>query len=123
MKSVADYSQKVDKLRDSCPVKAAIDVIRGRWKPSILWELHGGTKRYSDLKAAMPQITGQVLTVQLRQLEADGVVVRTVYPEVPARVEYALTVHGNNFSAVMKQLDEWGTLYLERQALARQPPR
>jgi len=91
MKTSADYAPKLDPLRDSCPVKAAIDVIRGRWKPSILWELQQGTKRFSDLQNAQPQCRAQVLTVQLRQLEADGVVTRTVYPEIPARVERGFT--------------------------------
>ena len=86
MKVLSDYEQKLDDLRDNCPVKAAIDVIRGRWKPSILWELNSDTKRFSDLQAALPKITAQVLTVQLRQLEADGVVLRTLYPEIPVRV-------------------------------------
>lgn len=116
MKSLSEYEQKVDSLRDNCPVKAAIDVIRGRWKPSILWELHHGTKRFSDLQAALPDIRAQVLTVQLRQLEADGVVVRTVYPEVPTRVEYALTDHGRALSGVMNQLDDWGRRHQAREA-------
>ncbi|HEY0943842.1 MAG TPA: helix-turn-helix domain-containing protein [Opitutaceae bacterium] len=122
MKTLSDYGQKVDKLRDNCPVKAAIDVIRGRWKPSILFELHAGTKRFSDLQAALPGITAQVLTVQLRQLEADGIVARVVYPEVPLRVEYALTELGASLSAVMDQLESWGARYLARRgALARAP--
>jgi DNA-binding HxlR family transcriptional regulator len=112
----ADYSPKIDKLRDDCPVRAAIDVIRGRWKPSILWELHGGTKRFHELQAALPAASAQALTVQLRQLEADGAVVRTVYPEVPARVEYTLSEHGQALSAVMNQLEVWGTGYLQRQS-------
>lgn len=115
MKTLSDYEQKIDTLRDGCPVRAAIDVIRGRWKPSILWELHSGTKRFSDLQAALPEVTAQALTVQLRQLEADGVVVRTVFAEVPARVEYALSAHGQELSAVMDQLEKWGVAYLERQ--------
>ena len=115
MPSVTDYGQKIDTLRDHCPVKAAIDVIRGRWKPSILWELHLGTKRFCDLQAALPAISAQVLTMQLRQLEADGVLVRTVYAEVPARVEYALSDHGRTLSAVMDQLEAWGAGYLKRQ--------
>jgi len=119
MKTSADYAPKLDPLRDSCPVKAAIDVIRGRWKPSILWELQQGTKRFSDLQNALPQCRAQVLTVQLRQLEADGVVTRTVYPEIPARVEYALTPHGRQLSSVMEQLDAWGTRHLQRQAKNR----
>lgn len=116
MASLSDYSQKIDRLRDHCPVKAAIDVIRGRWKASILWELQQGTKRFCDLQQALPGISAQVLTVQLRQLEADDVVARTVFAEVPARVEYALTAHGRALSAVMDQLEAWGVDYLQRQA-------
>lgn len=119
MSSVSDYGQKIDKLRDNCPVKAAIDVLRGRWKPSILFELHQGTKRYCNLQAAMPQISAQVLTVQLRQLEADGVIVRTVFAEVPARVEYALSEDGRALSTVMDQLEVWGAGYLDRQTQKR----
>jgi DNA-binding HxlR family transcriptional regulator len=77
MKPLSEYEQKVDRLHDSCPIKAAIDVIRGRWKPMILWELGADTKRFSDLQAAQPEIAAQVLTVQLRQLEADGIIRRT----------------------------------------------
>ncbi|TLD72278.1 helix-turn-helix transcriptional regulator [Phragmitibacter flavus] len=115
MKTLADYEQKFDRLRDECPVRAALDVIRGRWKPSILWELHLGTKRFSDLQSALPGVTAQALTVQLRQLEADGVVVRTVYPEMSVRVEYGLTEHGHALSGVMDQLQDWGEAYLKRQ--------
>ena len=111
----ADYSQKLDKLRDNCPVKAAIDVIRGRWKPSLLRELHEGTKRFTELRAALPEITAQTLTLQLRQLEADGVIVRTIYPEIPARVEYELSEHGHGLSKVMEELETWGEDYLRRQ--------
>ena len=119
MSSQKDYTQPYDRLRENCPVKAAIDVIRGRWKPSLLYELCGGTKRYCDLQGALPGITAQVLTVQLRQLEADGVVVRTVYPEVPARVEYALTDLGRALSKVMDELETWGIRYQEAQERQR----
>ncbi len=114
MKSLSDYEQKIDRLRDECPVRAALDVIRGRWKPSILFELKNGTKRFSDLQAALPAISGQALTVQLRQLEADGVISRTVHPEIPVKVEYALSEHGGMLSAVMDQLEAWGIRHLKR---------
>jgi DNA-binding HxlR family transcriptional regulator len=104
-----DYSQAADRLRDDCPVKAAIDVIRGRWKPSILCELSTGTRRFCDLQAALPGITAQTLSLQLRQLEADGVVGRTVFAEVPSRVEYALTGLGRELSDVMDALERWGS--------------
>jgi DNA-binding HxlR family transcriptional regulator len=114
MKPLSEYEQKIDRLQDGCPIKAAIDVIRGRWKPMILWELSAGTKRFSDLQAAQPEIAAQVLTVQLRQLEADGIIRRTVYPEIPARVEYTLTDLGRALSGVLDQLESWGERYLEQ---------
>jgi DNA-binding HxlR family transcriptional regulator len=115
MRSVSQYSQKRDALRDNCPVKAAIDVIRGRWKPSILFELHEGKKRFTELRAALPQITAQTLSTQLRQLEADEIVTRTVFPDIPARVEYQLSDYGQTLSCVMEALDAWGKTYLARQ--------
>ncbi len=115
MKDLRAYEQKIDPLREECPVRAALDVIRGRWKPMILWELNEGTKRFSQIQSALPDVTAQALTVQLRQLEADGVIERTVYAEVPARVEYSLSEHGRALSSVMDQLTLWGQTYLERQ--------
>ena len=119
MKSIADYEQKRDRLRDNCPVRAAIDVVRGRWKPSILFELKSGAKRFSELQLALSGITAQALTVQLRQLEADEVVARTLYPESPVRVEYALSDYGTTLSEVMDQLESWGASYLARRQQAK----
>ncbi|PTX94665.1 helix-turn-helix domain-containing protein [Opitutus sp. ER46] len=116
MKSLADYEQKIDRLHDDCPVRAAIDVIRGRWKPSLLFELKTGPRRFSELQAALTGITAQALTVQLRQLEADGIIRRTLYPETPPRVEYEVTQYGASLSAVMDQLEAWGVAYLARRA-------
>jgi DNA-binding HxlR family transcriptional regulator len=115
MKTERDYSPKIDPLRDHCPVRAALDVLTGRWKPSILWELKDGSRRYSDLQAALPGISAQALTLQLRQLESDGILLRTVYPEIPARVEYSLTDHGLSLSHLMDELERWGIRHLERQ--------
>ncbi len=121
MKVLTDYTQKYDALQKRCPVRAALDVIRGRWKPSILYELNTGPKRFGDLKEALPGATAQALTVQLRQLEADGVVSRKVYPEIPLRVEYALTKTGTELSAVMDQLEFWGAAYLRRRGIVVEP--
>ena len=118
MRSVSDFKQKRDTLRDGCPVKAAIDVIRGRWKPSILRELHEGKKRFTELREALPEVTAQTLSTQLRQLEADEIVTRTVFPEIPARVEYRLSDYGQTLSCVMEELDAWGQTYLARQQCA-----
>ncbi|WAS96552.1 winged helix-turn-helix transcriptional regulator [Nannocystis punicea] len=120
MKSLADYEQKFDRLHENCPVRAALDVIRGRWKPSILYELKEGPRRFSQLQAALAGITAQALTVQLRQLEADGVVVRTVHPEEsPLRVEYAFSEDGKTLSDVMDRLEVWGAAYLARRGASR----
>jgi DNA-binding HxlR family transcriptional regulator len=122
VKSIADYAQKYDRLQDNCPVRAALDVIRGRWKPSLLYELKDGPKRFSELHAALAGITPQTLTVQLRQLAADGVVSRTVYPEIPARVDYALTEFGATLSRVMDELEAWGAEYLARRTRPQSRP-
>jgi DNA-binding HxlR family transcriptional regulator len=114
MASLAAFQQMIDPLRDNCPVKAAVDVIRGRWKPHILCYLKEGPKRFHDIQELLSGITAQVLTTQLRQLEADGVVVRTVYPDVPLRVEYALSESGRQFLLAIEELEVWGAAYLRR---------
>ena len=119
MPTISDHGHKLDRLRDDCPVRAAIDVIRGRWKPSILRELRDGTKRFTELRAALPAVTAQTLTLQLRQLEADEIVTRTIFPEIPARVEYELSGYGRTLARVMDELEAWGERYLERQQRAR----
>ncbi len=115
MKAARDYSQAIDRLREECPVRAALDVIRGRWKPSILFQVCQGPKRFSELQTAMPEVSAQVLTSQLRELEADGILTRTVFAEVPARVEYSLSAFGQSLGEIMAQLESWGESYLARQ--------
>ena len=90
----------------------ALRVIQGRWKLLILRELVDGIRRFSDLQRALEGVSQKVLTAQLRDLETDGVVHRTVYPEVPPRVEYALTDLGVALLPVLDGLHAWG----ERQA-------
>lgn len=99
-------------------VEAAIHVIGGKWKIMILLHLHGGTFRFSELCRLMPLITPQSLTVQLRDLERDGIVHREVFAQVPPRVEYSLTDLGTNISPMMTPLLTWGYAILERQAHA-----
>ena len=114
MSRLAEYEPKIDPLRDECPVKAALDVIRGRWKPSILFELVKGKKRFSDLQALLPGVTAQALSLQLRQLEAEDIIVRKVFAEVPPRVEYELSEFGLTLSGVFDQLEAWGATYQQR---------
>ena len=93
----------------ACPAEATIGVIGGRWKVPIIWHLFSGTKRFSELRRAMPDVTQKMLTQQLRELEADGVVNRKVYPEVPPKVEYSLTERGLSLKPVVESMCRWAT--------------
>jgi DNA-binding HxlR family transcriptional regulator len=92
----------------NCKAELALRVIQGRWKLLILRELIEGVRRFSDLQRGLSGVSQKVLTAQLRELEADGVVRRTVYPEVPPRVDYALTDLGRELIPVLEGLHAWG---------------
>ena len=94
----------------TCPAEATIGVIGGRWKVPIVWHLSAGTMRFSELRRAMPGVTQKMLTQQLRELEADGVVRRKVYPQVPPRVEYSLTERGLSLKPVVEAMCRWAAL-------------
>lgn len=114
MKNEPKYTQKIDWLQDQCPIKATVDVIGGRWKPLILFYLLGQPKRFSALRKDIPGVTAQMLTLQLRQLEADGIVARTIHAEVPVRVEYQLTTYGKTLSSLLQGMRKWGEQHLNR---------
>jgi DNA-binding HxlR family transcriptional regulator len=97
-----------------CPVEATTSVIGGRWKGVILFHLVGGTRRFNQLRRMIPSVTQRMLTLQLRELEADGVVHRKVYAEVPPRVEYSLTDFGRTLESIVLSMHEWGEAYVER---------
>ena len=89
-----------------------IDLIGGKWKPLILWHLsQKGTLRFNELRRLIPHITQKMLTQQLRELEVDQLVERKVYPQVPPKVEYSLTVFGKSLLPVLCTLCEWGEKY------------
>jgi len=96
-----------------CPVEAALDVIGGKWKPLILWHLGDNVMRFGELQRTLPGVNAKMLTKQLRELENDGVIKRTLYPEVPPRVEYAITDFGRTLIPILEALCTWGTMYLE----------
>ena len=98
----------------NCPVEAALDVIGGKWKPLILWWLHQRTHRFAELRRQMPGITEKMLTQHLRQLEADGIVHRQVYPTVPPKVEYSLTEYGLSLKRALRAICDWGRNHMER---------
>ena len=91
-----------------CAVEATLAVVGGRWKPVLLFHLLEGRKRFSDLCRAVPNATQRMITLQLRELEADGVVVRHVYAQIPPRVEYELTELGRSLEALLFQMRDWG---------------
>nr|WP_319377155.1 helix-turn-helix domain-containing protein [uncultured Methanoregula sp.] len=95
-----------------CTVEAALDVIGGKWKPIILWHLNGNVLRFSELQKGLPGVNSKMLTKQLRELEEDGVIRRTVYAEVPPRVEYAITDFGKTVLPILEALCIWGAHYL-----------
>jgi DNA-binding HxlR family transcriptional regulator len=97
-----------------CPIEAAFDAIGGRWKGVLLFHLLDGPKRNGELRRRVRGATPRVLAQQLRELEAAGVVARTIYPEVPPRVEYALTPFGRSLEPVLLSLRDWGESYLDR---------
>lgn len=101
---------------EECPIVIAQNLISGKWKIIILWELREHKKRFSELQRAIPAVTQSMLTQQLRDLEKTGLVHREVYREVPPKVEYSLTSIARELLPVLGQLDAWGAKYMENQA-------
>ncbi|WP_413789420.1 winged helix-turn-helix transcriptional regulator [Gallibacterium faecale] len=97
-----------------CPIEIALDIIGGKWKGVILYRLLGGTKRFNELQKLCRNITQRTLTLQLRSLENDGLVKRTVYAEVPPRVEYTLTPLGASMEPIIQALFDWGVEYKQK---------
>ena len=90
-----------------------MDVIGGKWKVIIIHHLLGGTRRFSELRRLIPQVTQRMLTSQLRELERDGAVHREVYPQVPPKVEYSLTRLGNSLEPVLQLMHDWGNKFIQ----------
>jgi DNA-binding HxlR family transcriptional regulator len=105
----------------SCPVEATLDVIGGKWKCVILWWLRQDTHRFAELRRRIPGISERMLTRQLRELEADGIVHRQVYATVPPKVEYSLTAYGASLKRTLVAICDWGRTHMERTG-ARESP-
>ncbi|VVC75518.1 putative HTH-type transcriptional regulator YybR [Aquicella siphonis] len=99
---------RFDDCQQRCPVEAALDVIGNKWKGVILFHLLGGVKRFNELKRLIPDVSQRVLTLQLRELENDCVIIRKVYPQVPPKVEYSLSELGLSLEPILIALREWG---------------
>lgn len=94
-----------------CPTEVALDIVGGKWKLVILEHLIDGVQRFGQLQRAMPAVTARMLTRQLRELETDGLVLRTIYTQVPPKVEYSLTDTGRSLKPLLAQLRAWGEWY------------
>lgn len=97
----------------TCPVNATIGIIGGKYKSLILWHLLNKTLRFSEIKKLIPAATPKMLTQQLRELEHDNLVIRTVYPVVPPKVEYHLSEYGQSIKSILVSMYEWGEAYLK----------
>jgi DNA-binding HxlR family transcriptional regulator len=95
-----------------CPVEAALDIIGGKWKSILLFHIMESTKRFSELRRLVPGLTQRMLTTQLRELESDGVIARTVYPQVPPKVEYSMTPFGMTLAPVLNELAAWSEAHV-----------
>ena len=91
-----------------CPVEKAIKLIGGKWTILILRDLFAGTKRFGELRKSLSSVSPKTLSGRLRYLEKEGIVSRKIFPEVPPRVEYALTKRGKSLGVIIKSMKIWG---------------
>ena len=106
MTKIDTQKKSYEDISDS-PLLAAIEVIGGKWKTIILYMLYDQTLRFGELKKSIPKITQKMLTQQLRELEADGLVTRVAFNEIPPKVEYFLTKKADGLCSVFKTIEDW----------------
>ena len=99
---------------DNCPVEATLDLIGGKYKALILWHLSQGILRFSELRQVIKGATPKMLTQQLRELEAQDLIHREVFPVVPPKVEYSLTETGRSLMPILIAMRDWGAEYMRR---------
>ena len=107
---------KTARTLPACPVETTLTLIGDKWKVLILRDLSTGTKRFGELKKSVGNVTQKVLTAQLRDMEASGLITRIVYAEVPPRVEYSLTDLGRSLKPILDAMQNWGEWYKETQS-------
>jgi DNA-binding HxlR family transcriptional regulator len=100
------------KTHFGCPVQATSNVLAGKWKVLIVWQLGFGSRRFAEIRDLLPGVTEKVLTDQLRQLEHDGILTRHSTNSIPPRVDYRLSAAGEELISVMESMCAWGTKHL-----------
>lgn len=100
-------TQKAEAPFSTCPVDNALKLISGKWKPRIIYRLSLGTQRFGELQRSIPEVTQRMLTLQLRELERDGMIKRKVFAEVPPKVEYSLTKAARNMGPILMSFGKW----------------
>lgn len=108
------YRYDANLSTEGCPVKTTLDVIGGKWKAIILYHLIDGPKRFNEFRRLYPEITQFMLTLQLRELERDGIIHREVYKQVPPKVEYSLTEFGATLKPIILSMRNWGETYKDK---------
>ena len=103
-----------------CPAYQVLSLLTGKWKPAILFHLREQTRRFGDLRRCLPEVSQKVLTAQLKELESDGVIIRTLYPDVPPRVEYSLSPLGVALIPLLQQMHDFALNHVD--LLAGQGP-
>ncbi|MBL0066387.1 MAG: helix-turn-helix transcriptional regulator [Bacteroidetes bacterium] len=103
-----EYELKLHGQTFHCALDVTMNFIGGKWKTVVIWYLRKDKKRFGELKKHIPDITEKMLSLTLRQLESDGLVERTVFAEVPPRVEYSLTAHGKSLLPMVEEMAAWG---------------
>ena len=107
-------NEKINDNLPACPVETTLMLIGNKWKVLIIRDLLTGTKRFGELKKSIGKVSQKVLTTQLRDMEEDGLITRTVYAEVPPKVEYSLTELGKSLQPILNAMLQWGTEYKEK---------
>jgi DNA-binding HxlR family transcriptional regulator len=118
----ADPAYNEDDIDCYIHVATTIQAIGGRWKMLILWHLEEGQRRYNELRRLIPGVSQKMLTQQLKELEQDGLIERKVYPEMPPRVEYAMTAYGKTLRPIFDIMYEWGVAHRARQSVGGGDP-
>lgn len=95
-----------------CPITNYVQVIGGKWKPIIIWVVLEEKKRFGELRKLIPGISIKMLSRHLKELEKDGILLRTAYPEVPPRVEYSLTEKGRSLAPIIRSMADWSNQHL-----------